>query len=147
MNWWRRAQDSGLKDDIVAAVRAFWDDPGFGARVGEARGGARVKVGECNGVGIWLVDGDAVKVSCFMDFVEGGNDAVYGPGCVHDFIPEGQVWVDAGLDAGTIPHVAIHELYERHMMKVGGLGYDEAHGMANGVEKAIMEAGIFGEVG
>lgn len=89
-------------------------------------------VGDADGNHIFLVNGDEVKDQFEMDFVEGGNDLRW------DFIPDHQVWIDAGQDRARWPHITVHELEERRRM-AKGMGYQKAHEIANKIEKDAME--------
>jgi phage-related protein (TIGR01555 family) len=88
------------------------------------------KDAESHGCKVFFVNGGEVKTNYEMDFCEGGNDLAYP-----EFIPKGEIWVDANLDRSQWPHVIEHELHERELM-AGGLDYETAHSRANEVEKA-----------
>lgn len=83
-------------------------------------------------VRVMIVDGNWVKINCNEpDFVEGGNDAYY------KFIPKGEVWVDATLDANVHKYVAYHELIERYLMIFHKMKYEDAHEIANDIEMSV----------
>ena len=92
--------------------------------------------GEVEGVSVWLVDGDGVKIRHDMDMVEGGNDLELKGRYGSSYIPEGCVWVDASIHPKDWPFIAYHELHERRDM-AGGVKYDRAHARANAGEKAL----------
>lgn len=95
--------------------------------------------GSVGGVGVFLVDGDAVKLTHDMDFVEGANDLeLLERADGTTFVPPSQVWVDGLLRPRDWPFVAYHELHERRDME-GGMGYDEAHERANAGERALRQ--------
>ena len=104
------------------------------------------QVGEVEGVKIFLVNGNEVKIKFFMDFVEGGNDMVYGKkheGGVPSYIPSEEIWIDADLDISSFPYVLLHECVERHMMKNERMDYEHAHERANGIEKHLRKQNFF----
>jgi len=104
-----------------------------------------IKIGQCEDVVVCLVNGDIVKTKMFEDFVEGGNDAVYGKknGEVAKFMPENQVWLDANLDINSIPYVCLHELLERYYMTAHKLHYEKAHEKADAIEMKLREKKVF----
>ena len=97
-------------------------------------------VGVVDNNNIFLVDGNHVKINNDMDFVEGGNDARY------KFIPEKEIWVDSNEDRSQWPYIILHERVERNLMVGGEMKYDDAHNIADEVEKIARENKIFGEV-
>lgn len=82
-------------------------------------------------VSVYLVDGNAVKKECTMDFVEGGNDKAYPT-----FIPEGEVWIDRLMSPKEWIPIMVHELSERLLMSKG-MSYERAHPEANAVERKV----------
>ena len=88
----------------------------------------------CNykGFDVYTVNGDYVKISYSMEFVEGGNFKVY------DFVPENEIWIDNKIDKEDRIPILIHEYVEViHMLK--GMDYDSAHNKANQEEKKYRE--------
>ena len=85
----------------------------------------------CNieGINVFLVDGDKIKIKYDLDFVEGGNDAIY------NYIPANTLWIDKNLDKHEYPFIILHEFVERYLMKKYGLEYNDAHDLANHYEK------------
>lgn len=92
--------------------------------LGQIEGGAK----------IFLVNGDRVKKAHHMDFVEGGNGAVY------DFVPRNELWIDVLRDASTWTHIAYHEAVEWWLMTYDGFSYEEAHKRANELERRKIES-------
>jgi hypothetical protein len=89
---------------------------------------------DANGNKIMLVNGDEVKKKFSMDFVEGDND-------LHSqFIPKGEIWVDANVGAHEFDNIIAHETTERRLMDEG-MNYEQAHKLANERELAAREAG------
>jgi hypothetical protein len=73
------------------------------------------------GIDVWLVDGKKVRDKFYVNFTEGGH------GYIYSFIPKNEVWIDDDLQEAEIPHVLIHELHERELMKNKGMSYNKAH--------------------
>ena len=85
-------------------------------------------LGTIDGLSVYAVDGAAIKVQHYPDFVEGGNDLRY-PG----FMPANTIWVDANVAPDQWRAIILHEVVERRLMSQG-LTYDEAHPIANRYE-------------
>ena len=81
-----------------------------------------------DGIKVWLVNGEEVRNHSKVDFVEGGHDYVY------DFIPDGEIWLEDGLNAEELPYILYHELVERKLMKEQKMDYDDAHEIASDKE-------------
>lgn len=81
-----------------------------------------------NGVKVFRVDGEAVRLHFFADFVHGGNHEVY------PWVPEGEVWVEDGLSKPKVLLTVLHELVELAWMKRGRT-YPTAHTYALSVER------------
>ena len=62
---------------------------------------------------VWVVNGMLVRDLYFTDFTEGGHDKVYS------FVPEKEVWLDDDLSLREMKFVLLHELHERHLMRLG----------------------------
>ena len=141
----RTASADEMKDEeesILKTVSKFWNSPELENWADEARkqtDQSGVKIGMHGDVGIYLVNGDVVKKESFPDFVEGGNDGVYGKGQTNDFIPPKRVWMDADLNVRDIPYIACHELLERKWMVDRGYTYDPAHEKANAFEMRLRK--------
>jgi hypothetical protein len=78
-----------------------------------------------DGTKVWLVNGEEVRNHTKTDFIEGGHDYVY------DFIPDGEVWLEDGLNADEMPYILYHEVTERKLMKDKNMDYDSAHEIAS----------------
>jgi len=76
---------------------------------------------------IKLVDGAKVR-NRHIDFALGGHHWRY------PWIPASEVWVERILRGCDRAATVVHELAEVKAMR-RGLGYDEAHKLANGVER------------
>jgi len=88
---------------ILRALFTLWNNPNLELYLEKARNFEDLKlieIGQCDTEGIYLINGDIVKKESFRDFVEGGNDAVYGKknGKVAQFMPNNHVWLDANED-------------------------------------------------
>ncbi len=88
-------------------------------------------LGRVAGLAIYLVDGEKIRDTTDVDFVNGGNEAVYA------YIPPGQIWIDDAQHAIDRTATALHELIERDLMLYHGMSYEAAHDAANGHERAF----------
>src|SRR5574337_1091358 len=84
-----------------------------------------------NPFSIWLVNGAAVRNKYKVDFVQGGTGGKYGP---YSFIPESEIWIEAGLHKNEWKYVIVHEWSELHFMKNLGMSYNDAHKIASKIE-------------
>lgn len=91
-------------------------------------------LGRVDGLAIYLVDGERVRDDVDVDFVNGGNEAVYS------YVPPGEIWIDDAQHPIDRTATALHEIVERDLMLNHGMGYDAAHDAANGHERAFREA-------
>jgi hypothetical protein len=91
-------------------------------------------LGRVAGLPIYLVDGERIRDDIDIDFVNGGNGAVY-PG----YIPPSEIWIDDAQHAIDRTATALHELIERDLMLRHGMGYESAHDAANGHERALRK--------
>lgn len=91
-------------------------------------------MGRVAGLPIYLVDGETIRDDIDIDFVNGGNEAVYP-----SFIPSGEIWIDDAQHAIDRTATALHELIERDLMRNHGMSYDSAHDAANGHERAFRK--------
>lgn len=80
-------------------------------------------------VKVFVVDGKFIRENMTLEFLAGGHWYVY------DFIPEDEIWLDDRMSKDEVIYTLIHELYERLVMKTNKLPYEEAHNLANVVEK------------
>lgn len=135
-------------DDALRSVFTLWFNPQLPSFVDTAKNfkdKSKLRIGYYNQVAIYLVNGDIIKTSCFPDFVEGGNDAVYGTsnGEVAKFMPENEIWLDANLDINSLPYICFHEIWERQHMLEEKLDYQAAHDKANTLEMKLREIKAF----
>jgi len=91
-------------------------------------------LGRVAGLPIYLVDGETIRDDIDVDFVNGGNEAVYP-----SYIPPGEIWIDDAQHAIDRTATALHELIERDLMLHHGMSYDSAHDAANGHERAFRK--------
>ena len=70
------------------------------------------------GIDVWIVNGELVRDMYYLDFTEGGHDAVY------DFVPDGEVWIDDDIGPRERKYIIFHEVYERLLM-LKGKDYDK----------------------
>ena len=82
---------------------------------------------------VWLVDGEKVRDLYKTDYTQGGHSVVY------DFIPDGEIWLEYGLDPEEIPFILYHELFERTLMTNKHMSYDKAHVKAANAEYKARE--------
>lgn len=94
-----------------------------------------------DGVQVWLVDGDQVKLDHDADFVEAGHDLELIDRYGQSYIPKGEIWVDANLAAHDWAFNLFHEATERSLLK-GGLHYDDAHRHANAAEMTVRRRAL-----
>lgn len=91
-------------------------------------------IGKIDDAEVWLVDGNLIKTSRDMDFLEGANDMA------RSFVPFGQIWVDGRLSPAEVAPVIDHEVVERRRMKrdlAHGVRHPRAYGRAH--EAANLE--------
>ena len=137
-------KDMKKMECILRSIFTFWNNPNLEDSIVKAKKSTHlkcVKIGKCDVNGIYLVDGDIVKFKCFPDFVEGGNDAVYGKkkGEVAKFMPDNHIWLDAHVDINSLPYICFHELWEKYNMVEYGLKYDDAHNKADELEMLLRK--------
>ncbi len=94
----------------------------------------KILLREQEGLKIYLVDGEAVRRD-HIEFVSGGH------GYVYDYIPKDEVWIDDNQkDKPNDMEATIrHELFEIKKMRDEGLSYENAHELANAMEKEIRQ--------
>jgi hypothetical protein len=86
------------------------------------------------GMKIYLIDGEYFRDNLDIDFTVGGHHWVY------PFIPKNEVWLDEAYaeEPKELEYFLAHELEEiKHMKK--GMKYEEAHALANALEKRIRD--------
>src|SRR5207249_2177944 len=64
------------------------------------------KIGRCQRLDVWVVDGSRIRNHIYDEFLEGGNDQRYR------FVPPGEVWVDGATSVEEFEYSAKHELHE-----------------------------------
>jgi hypothetical protein len=101
---------------------------------------SKIQIGLINDLKIFLVNGNEIKEKFWMDFVEGGNDMVYGVNSAHafkkaKFIPDNEIWIDASVDLNQSKYICLHEVIERNLMKHKNMKYEDAHNIADKIEK------------
>jgi hypothetical protein len=84
------------------------------------------------GITVKIVDGDKVKVTIDMDFVEGAN------GEEASWVPKGEIWIDDRIELEDMPFICYHEAAERRDM-AKGMPYLKAHERANAAEKELRK--------
>lgn len=82
---------------------------------------------------IVTVDGKNVRAYLDPEFILGGHEFVY------DYIPKGEIWIDAKTDPAEIPYILLHETVERELM-IKGKSYDMAHEYATIADKEERRA-------
>ena len=137
--------DQILKDeaDFLMAVDAFIDPAAKGLSYEELRDEARIKFRtegdmpehvvrseEREGITVRYIDGKIVRNYLDPEFVMGGHDLVY------DYIPDGEIWIDAKVDPVEALFVLCHEIVERDHMKKGK-SYEVAHEHGSVVEREM----------
>jgi len=80
-----------------------------------------------SGVSVWIVSGRLVRSVFDIDFTAGGH------GCVYEFVPEKEVWIDDDIVEGERGYVLLHELHERNRM-AAGWPYSTAHAESSRIE-------------
>ena len=86
---------------------------------------------------VYWVDGFYLRNNIAIDFDDGGNPAAY-----QEFIPEDEIWIEVDGDTKDTRDeemVLLHEIYEAHIIESEGTSYEEAHGMAQHVERLARQ--------
>ena len=91
-------------------------------------------LGRGEGLLVYLVDGEYVRNELDIDFVNGGNGAVYS-----HYIPLDEIWIDDAQRSLDRTATALHELVERDLMLHHGRSYDSAHDLANMYERSFRQ--------
>ena len=83
---------------------------------------------------VYAVNGDRVRDSGFIEWVDGGHHYVDADDSPKDqkyakHIPEDEIWVDDVfiIKPNDLAAILLHEKLERHLMKFYGLKYENAH--------------------
>lgn len=82
-----------------------------------------------DGIKVFEVDDDFVKINLYDDFTEGGNWEAYP-----EFVPKGEIWVAMDKTPENKQDIITHELTEVRLMQNKGLKYEQAHKIANKIE-------------
>lgn len=91
-------------------------------------------IGEICGLPVFTVDGERIRLAHHIDFVCGGNPAVYR------YCPEKELWVEDTVRPTDLPGLVLHELVEFLLMVEQKQTYDEAHDHASSVEIVLRRA-------
>lgn len=86
--------------------------------------------GPLDAVNIIAIDGAKAREHD-QSFSVGGHHYIY------PWIPEDEVWIEAGLSGKDLSAIIVHELSEREMMKRLSMSYEEAHKVSNTCEEAV----------
>jgi hypothetical protein len=115
----QRTESSSRKSEKIAAPKNW-----------------KVSTGEhCeHGAEIFLVDGTHIRDKYDSMFIQGGHALRY------DFVPEGEIWIEASLPEEERPFVILHECYELNKQKTLGWGYNRAHAAAKRAENKMRRA-------
>jgi hypothetical protein len=101
-----------------------------------AKKGIHIKqYGTIDGLDVWVVDGKQVRNLYKVDWIEGGNPAVY------PFCPNDEIWIEQ-VKEQEFPLIILHEFVEYILMKHKKLSYDKAHRIASKIEFAYREKGF-----
>ena len=87
-----------------------------------------------DGVKIQDMDGALVRQYLDPEFIFGGHDLVYS-----DYIPLGEIWLDAKMDPAEREFILLHEQVERDLMSQGK-SYAVAHEFATVSDKELRRA-------
>ena len=88
-----------------------------------------------HGLKIFLVDGTHVRDKWDTLFIQGGHKLRY------DFVPKGEIWIEASLPENERPFVILHECFEITKMEMGW-DYDRAHAAAKRIENKMRRASL-----
>jgi len=126
---WERVTIEGMSGTRLQSPASRSRTWGEGVRLQSPR---RRLLGQGNGLLVYLVDGERVRNEIDVDFVNGGNAAVYP-----SYIPHDEIWIDDAQHPLDRTATALHELVERDLMLHHGRSYDSAHDLANMYERAF----------
>lgn len=90
------------------------------------------RLGRCQGLTVYLVDGVLVRNTHDQDFTMGGNEAIYPR-----YVPPGEIWLDENMRPLDRMATLFHEIIERNAMIDRGMSYAAAHGLANKLEADV----------
>lgn len=92
------------------------------------------KLGYVGGLVVYLVDGEYVRNNLDIDFVCGGNEAVYP-----NYVPKNEIWIDDALSPLDRTATLLHEIVERNLMVNKGWSYERAHDAASTAERPFRK--------
>jgi len=139
MNWYKKSSISRYKKSSISRYKnkfaerketlSNWIDVWNSIRTLTSKTPNNGIIGNINGITMKLVDGDKVKLQHDIDFVEGGNDKAY------DYMPKNEIWIDKNIHSHDWQFICLHEFVEKVIMERDKLSYNEAHKLADEVEK------------
>jgi hypothetical protein len=92
----------------------------------------RQLLGKLFGQLVYAIDGEHIRGTVDVDFVEGGNHARYA------YVPAGEIWVEKTMSPLDVAATVLHELTELTLM-ARGMDYEEAHDHANVPERMFRK--------
>ena len=136
------------KNSIIKTISMILDNPQLDYYINRTRlftDTTMIFLGKHGNCPIYLINGNIVKTKMWPDFVEGGNDEVYGTshGEIAKFMPDNHIWVDAEINSDAIPYILFHELIERYMMFTYHYNYEQAHEVADTHEMQMRKDKLF----
>lgn len=90
-------------------------------------------LGKIAGLAVYLVSGVQVRNRIDIDFVFGGNEAVYP-----SYVPPGEIWLDDAPKTLDRMATCLHEMVERDQM-LHGKDYDAGHEVASANERPFRQ--------
>ncbi len=91
------------------------------------------KMYRMNGITLWSVRGEVVRDDLDVDFVGGGHHHR------HDYIPEGEIWVERSMSRRDFALTAAHEMSELCLIR-RGIDPEKAHEAADRIERRLRDA-------
>lgn len=86
-----------------------------------------------HGITLWSVRGEVVRDDLDVDFVGGGHHYR------HDYIPEGEIWVERAMSHKDFALTAAHEMSELYLIRKG-MDHEKAHDAAARIERNLRNA-------
>jgi len=86
-----------------------------------------------HGIALWSVRGEVVRDDLDVDFVGGGHHHR------HDYIPEGEIWVERAMSRKDFALTAAHEMSELCLIR-RGWDHEKAHEAAARIERNLRHA-------
>lgn len=87
-----------------------------------------------DGVKIYFIDADHVRVDIDIDYTMGGHAYVYP-----NYVPEDEVWIDEEMNERNQYSTIVHEITERNEMRNKHLTYSKAHDDASTAELKVRK--------